>query len=671
MGGHVELAQENGFRRTRAIGQAVMGDGLPSGIRRGLVCGLLVFCVASRATDFAQSSHVDDWLRHPVYGDPSFDSFERRPGNPIHLGLPPYEWPVNGFLFDDPVSKAWFVYVGDYGRGYMTPPSRCLLFRSNDSGKTWVDLGVVLHGDPKMFDHGGHTPDVSVVYAEGRYHMVYDWGQLDFNQEGGLAYAWADRPEGPWHRALQPITRNSTLSKLDGRYQRTYAATLIRRSHDWLILGMMDSAPSSWALFAMTAVKPDGPYGERHIVRQVESNYYHPPLMEFFPAFTVGAWVYAPATSVALNRDFNALYRAPLEDADKPNAWTIDRNGSVWHSEDREEEFFGIWGQTFSGFVDGRGQLHAMFPSRDSQGRGTINLAERRFDRPLRTSGFILNGHQGPALTLLRQAYDDLSLKMAFTVRGAMSLLLDYAAPLGPNAPSSDATLHRLMSTRHVALEIGQSHWSLHQHGIGSEDQILGAGERRILEHGSLELTRRGDLLEVRLDGKMIWKGELKAIGGLKSSGVLGLRVEAKSRLEVEKFEAGGNPRPASMAFLWTEALLGAGERSADWNEIANENFHYGGGVVSKSPTARVKWNVAGSGVRLWAPRGPAYGMATLLVDGKSVASVDFHAEHDEISQPLWTGSNIADGCHTVVLRGSEGRIPVDFLEVISGHARR
>lgn len=58
----------------------------------------------TRATDFARSVHVDAWLRHPVYGDPSFDAFERLPGNPIHRGAPPFEWPVNGFLFRDPVS---------------------------------------------------------------------------------------------------------------------------------------------------------------------------------------------------------------------------------------------------------------------------------------------------------------------------------------------------------------------------------------------------------------------------------------------------------------------------------------------------------------------------------------------------------------------------------------
>ena len=274
----------------------------------------------THATDFARSVHVDAWLRHPVYGDPSFDAFERLPGNPIHRGAPPFEWPVNGFLFRDPVSGHSYIYVGDYTLGYIGRPSRCVLYRSTDGAQTWKNIGVVLQGDAAQFDKKGHTPDVSVVYDGGRYHMVYDWGEPDFNAEGGLAYAWADKPEGPWHRAPQPITRNTTLPKLLGRYQRTYAATLIKRTNDWLIVGMMDEPPSRWALFAMTAPQPAGPWSERKLVRNVERDEFHPPLLEFFPAFAHDGLLNVPATAVALNRNFNVLFQVPLERATEPEA---------------------------------------------------------------------------------------------------------------------------------------------------------------------------------------------------------------------------------------------------------------------------------------------------------------------------------------------------------------
>src|SRR5205814_3047217 len=101
-----------------------------------------------------------------------------------------------------------------------------------------------------MFDHDGHTPDASVVFDAGRYHMIYDWGEADFNREGGLAYAWAQKPEGPWHRSPNPITRKTTTTLMGGKYTRTYAPTIIKRSHDWLIVAMTDHAPNSWAMFA-------------------------------------------------------------------------------------------------------------------------------------------------------------------------------------------------------------------------------------------------------------------------------------------------------------------------------------------------------------------------------------------------------------------------------------
>ncbi|MEK7707876.1 MAG: hypothetical protein AAB380_07760, partial [Verrucomicrobiota bacterium] len=349
---------------------------------------LTVAIQTASAIDFARSRYADTWLRHPVYGDPSFDAFERVPGNPIHRGAPPFEWPVNGFLFQDPVSGHHFIYVGDYTLGYGGRPSRCLLYRSADGAQTWTNLGVVLQGDPALFDKGGHTPDVSIVFDAGRYHMVYDWGELNFNAEGGLAYAWAEKPEGPWHRAPQPITRNTTLSKLLGRYQRTYAATLIRRSHDWLIVAMMDAAPNAWALFTMTAPRPEGPWSERQLVRHVESDEFHPPLMEFFPSFAYKGFLYVPATSVALNRNFNVLFQVPLERATEPDAWKIAQHGSLWHSENVENESYGLWGQTFSGSVDADGTLRAMFNSRDAQGLGTVNLARRPWKQPLRERGF-------------------------------------------------------------------------------------------------------------------------------------------------------------------------------------------------------------------------------------------------------------------------------------------
>src|ERR1035437_1509562 len=38
----------------------------------------------------------------------------------------------NSFIFADPVSGNWHIYVGDYPEGYAARPSRCVLLRSTD-----------------------------------------------------------------------------------------------------------------------------------------------------------------------------------------------------------------------------------------------------------------------------------------------------------------------------------------------------------------------------------------------------------------------------------------------------------------------------------------------------------------------------------------------------------
>ena len=674
--------------------------------------------LAAAGVDYAESRHAGLWLQHPVYGGPSFDAFVHAPQNPLHRGAAPYEWPVNSFFFADPVSGNWYVYVGDYPVGYAGKPCRCVLLRSTDRGQSWSNLGVVLEGSKELFDHGGSTPDVSIVYADGRYHMVYDWVEPDWSLLGGLGYAWAEKPEGPFHRAPQPITLNRELTSLLGRYRRTYAATLVRRKHDWMIVGMMDHAPSSWALFGMTAAKPEGPYGERILLRNVEGDGFHPPLMEYYPAFVHRGFVYAPATSVALNRNYNALFRAPLERAAEPGAWELFQNGSLWHSEDVENEYYGLWGQTFSGWVDAKGILRVSFHSRDPKGMGTVNVAARPWDQPLRKSGFVMSGHQGPSLTLLQRAFAGFRLEARLRLRGTARLLLDYEGVLGPNLPQSDATLHPLALSRCDAVELSEGHWKVIRFGeeVGQASRLAegrlahdpsSAGEPRGKAGGTpaplpqtvaVVLERKpGGATSLSLDGRAVWTGELPprrggvrpssgaaasdwssalgnsatplfadvaAPGDGRTPAVLGIAVEPHSHLEVERFAIQGKPQPAVINFLFSEAILGAGGNRDDWQELRGPEFRYGLAALAKAPGARVKWNVEGRQLTLWSPRGPQFGKAQVKVDGRVLANLDLHAEQLTPSVPVWKSPRLKDGPHAIVLTATDGLLVVDSIEV-------
>ncbi len=625
--------------------------------------------LAAAGVDYADSRQAGLWLQHPVYGGPSFDAFVHAPQNPLLRGAPPFEWPVNSFFFPDPVSGNWYIYVGDYPEGYAARPSRCVLLRSTDRGQSWANLGEVLQGSKEMFDQGGHTPDVRVVYAGGRYHMVYDWVEPDWSQLGGLAYAWAEKPEGPFHRAAQPITRNKELTPLLGKYRRTYAATLLRRKHDWTIVGMMDSAPNSWALFGIIAPKPEGPYGERVLLRNVEADGFHPPLLEFYPAFVHGDFVYAPATSVALNRNYNALFRAPLERAAEPGAWELVRNGSLWHAEDVENEAYGLRGQTFSGWVDGNGVLQAAFQCRDPKGMGTVNLAARPWNLPLRKSGFVMSGHQGPSLTLLQRAFAGYRLEARLRLRGTVRLLVDYDGVLGPNRPESDATLHPLALSRCDAVELNEHEWKVIRFGESGEQTVLTSGSRPGGEKFAVRLDHKpGGETGLFVDGRALWTGDLppRRAAGLS---VLGIAVEPHSHLVVEQFAIQAKPRPAAINYLFSEAILGAGASGNDWQELRRPEFRYGLGAVSRAPGARVKWNIEGRQFTLWSPRGPEFGQAQVKVDGRVLANLDLHAERVTASEPVWKSPRLKEGFHTVAVTAIDGLLAVDSMEAIRSTA--
>ncbi len=580
--------------------------------------------------DFAQSRYAETWLRHPVYGDPSFDAFERVPGNPIHRGIPSYEWPVNGFLFHDPVSGNDYIYVGDYawdyGMGAKVQFSRCILYRSTDGMKSWSNLGVVLQGDPALFHKGGHTPDASVVFDAGIYHMVYDWAVGTFAEEGGIAYAWAEKPEGPWHFAPKPITLNLSLPKLLGKYQRTYAATLIRRKNDWLIAGMMDSTPA-WCLFIITAPTTAGPWSERRIVLHVESDIFHPPLMEFFPVFVRDGFLYAPATSVALNRNFNILFRVPLDCADDPAAWEMARHGSLWHSETVENEHYGLWGQTFSASIDERDTMWVMFNSRDEKGLGTVNLARRPWNQPMRPQGFVFNGHQGPDFTCLRQTFREFELDAIFNLKGTAQLIWDWHGALAPDKLWPDATLHAMTRTRFHAVELSPTGWAIVRADESGGMERLASGAATNRGTWELQLNRRANgEVQLCVNGREIWHGVVAAGATETYPGAIGWWVEPNTTLAVDKFQITGKRLPARVTYLGLDALLGAGERVDCWNEVRSPEFRLGIGWVSQQPNARVKWNVTGTQLTLWSPRGPGFGKAEILLDGKRMAMVNLHA---------------------------------------------
>ena len=635
-----------------------------------------------QAIDYALPAQADAWLRHPILGDPSFDSFVREPGNPIVRGSEPFKWPVNVSLLEDPISGNRYAYVGYYLEGYAfgagMPVTHCRVHKSTDQGKTWTEVGPVFDDPGFKFEGDEYAatiaPDVQVVYHDGRYHMSYDWCTSNTTwanasapsggADSGLGYAWADRPEGPFHRAPRPILRTSEVQKWNNhssRYHRAYATSLIRRKGDWLVLADLDSgAHFAWGQVAVTAADPMGRWSEPVMVAGLEGDSYYPAPVEAFPSFVHGGYVYVPRTSVGANRNFQIIMRAPIELAHKPEAWSIYQHGSFWHAEPVAHEAYGLWGQAPSAqVVDGR--LDLLFPSRHTEGGvGTINAATRPWSKPMRARGFAISAHSGRSLTVTRTAYGpfelDADVKLAY---GTARLAWGYQAPLA-TVGRADGKPAPATWTRHAGLELTRTGWRVLTVADAPEPTVSGQGALADAARRKVRITFAAGRATVALDGKRVWSGFVDA-----APGPMALLLEPGTHLTVDRFAVAGAPRPATQLWLASEAIAGSGIAEGSYDAAKGPMWHVGQGAVCRTPGERAKWNFRGRGFRLWAPRGPEYGTVTVLLDGKRIASVDLRADAEAASEAVLSRAGLDDGFHALVLRADDRPLPLDCLEAL------
>jgi len=625
--------------------------------------------------DYASPEWLDAWLHHPVVGDPSFDTFVRRTGNPVVAGRPPYEWTVNGSLFIDPPTGDWYLYVGLYPRGYW-PPGGCQCLVSHDRGRTWTDLGLVLQGSHDTFDGDGKKPggmpDVSVCYADGVYHMVYDWATPD-NRRGGIAYAHAEHPAGPFVRFPSPIHLDAEEQPILGRYVRMYGATLFRRKRDWLILAMMSTpgnAGGTWALAGMTASNAEGPYTPPTLLLYPQSRRFHPAPVEFFPGFAYEGIVYAPATSVARNRSYQVLYGAPREEAHEPDAWQVVQLGSCWHDEPVPHEARGIWGQTFAAAIDDAGTMHVMFPSKTASDIGTINLAARPWAKP-HQQGFVVSGPNAPSLGLLLRTFERVAIETEVSASGPAALLWGHTAPIGPSYMfGAEATAHALTLADSFRWEVTSQGWSLTQVDAGGNTTALASGSEAGQYGKSLALSMehsRDDLV-LRLGGKSVWRGRVSV-----KRGRVGVLAEEGSIVKVGSFSVSPAGQVDPVFLLATDATMGSGASRKDWRRLESSPMYRFGigcraasatpGAASATPGAMAKWNYRGRGFRVWSPRGPDLGRCRIIVDGTERGVYNLHAPSPEESFVIAEDLSLPDGFHAVTLLQEEGIIVCDALE--------
>jgi hypothetical protein len=624
--------------------------------------------------DLADADARDVWLHHPEIGDISFDSFQRLPANPIYTGKAPYGWPVNGFLLRDPVSNNLYVYIGVYPQGYWSKdaPSYCHLMRSRDNGTTWDDLGPILQGSTELFDAcdglPGHTPDVSVVYADGRYHMIYDWARHTSDlakKDGGFAYAWSDNPEGPFVRAPEPAFAQSNQPLVFGMYRMAYAAALVKRQDDWLVIADMSTLNNqggTWALVAFTAKHPAGPYSGPHFLLWPQTTVFYPTTVESFPVFVHDGYLYAPNTTVARNRNYQIMYRAPLEQAHTSEAWEVYQHGSVWHAEASDNEAQGIWGQTLAAEVEADGMMWAMFACKNSQDMGTINIARRPWNQPYR-HGCVLSAPNGPSISIIQRDYLTFDLRATLRASGPKRLVWQHNAPLGPDRPmGAEGGPHSLTMADCCEVYLDEHGWQLRRLDAAGAITVVSQGAipvSRGNEADHLALRQDTEQLIIHLNDEMLWQGAWPA-----SNGSIGLIAEKGSRVWVDELLLSAEGAPCERFLLPTEGVMGYGLLGNSWQRTDGSVFHYGFGYLTTQENAGCKWCYYGGGFTLWSPQGPQYGRIDVWLDGRMLTSIDLFSVTAAPSTVVYMLPDLERGYHAVALMRISGTMPCDVLQV-------
>jgi len=637
---------------------------------------LLIFIILSSCKfqkDYALLDAKDEWSHHFAFGSPSWDTFERFPNNPVIQGRDGMEWPVNGFLFSDPVSKNWYLYIGEYRRNYAIAKDstaknfNCAIYKSTDRGKSWEKKGDLFPLNMTCYDSLHiQAPDVMVVYDHGKYHLVFDWvsGKASWQEMGqtGIGYAVSDRPEGPYKVSEKPLKINSRYRKnpLLNRYWRMYAQMLVKRKDDWVLLYMVDTAPArSWALAVSTAPHPEGPYSDPVLIRNVEGKTSYPPLMEYFPAFEHKGYIYFPATSVATNRNYQLISRVKTEDVTNRDKWEIFSAGTFWHSENTENEYAGIWGQTLTGFVDDSDSIVVMYPSKNKMNYGTINLAKASWNQPDRKRGFALSACESCSFTYIKRGIDLDDLNMDFDLSGTMRIVWDFHKSLDIQITWGKFSFNQ-DEGEYKEIELSGNRWSVNLISK-SNIQRLDSGEVLNLKGtgNHLHLGRVNGLYSLSIDDRKLWEGHLTD-----NPGVIGIMLDPHSNLFASRFEVKGRPTKGKLSLGYYEALLNAGNQDTDWEFKKDILFRNGRGAISKVDNAFAKWNFEGTRFTIYLPKGPTFGTVAIYVDGQAVGNVNLKSDTLINSKVVFKSESLQRGPHAVYIESSGGRLPLDCIEI-------
>ena len=164
----------------------------------------------------------------------------------------------------------------------------------------------------------------------------------------------------------------------------------------------------------------------------------------------------------------------------------------------------------------------------------------------------------------------------------------------------------------------------------------------------------------MKINKELVWKGKLE-----NNTGMVGLLCAKHSVCDAREFSIVGNKQTASIDYLYTELLQGAGNKEDDWTHLTSDPlFYYGEGVESKLKNARAKLNFIGANLSIFAPKKYKYGKIKIIIDGKQTAIINLKSNKDTKSEKIFESKHLKSGRHAVVIESISDIMPIDFVKV-------
>jgi len=301
-----------------------------------------------------------------------------------------------------------------------------------------------------------------------------------------------------------------------------------------------------------------------------------------------------------------------------------------------------------------------MFPSRDSNSFGTINLAKASWNNLFRNKGFNFSANEGNSFSYITKVINVEAIDMKFNHEGTMHIIWDFHSPIDVQNIWGKFDLYQ-DDAEYKEIVVTETDWGINILRSGKE--ILHVDSGTLPNWNSEEIR----LLLKKEDGKyrlfcndiICWEGIFE-----NNPGIVGISLDPHSYLFTDHLVVDGCQMKGFITYGFYQALMNAGNQDCDWDLKKDALFLFGRGAVSKNDSSFAKWNFKGKGFELFSPKGPEYGTINIYLDGKFLKNIALNSTYEMESTRIYKATDLRMGNHALYIESMDGLLPLDSIKI-------